>query len=58
VGIVKDLERKEAMRLRRLRWWERMLIRLIPARRRDYEQHLEETMRWLIDHPEVPVDFD
>jgi hypothetical protein len=45
------------MTFRRLRWWERLLIRLIPARRRDYEQHLTETMRWLVEHPEEPVDF-
>jgi hypothetical protein len=46
------------LKLRRLRWWEQLLIQLSPARRRDYERSLAETMRWLVEHPEVPVEVE
>jgi hypothetical protein len=38
--------------------WEKLLIRLIPARRRKYEKELREAMVYLMDHPEAPCAID
>jgi hypothetical protein len=46
------------VRARRLRWWERMLERLLPSRRKQRERRLLAAMRWLVAHPDWPVRFD
>jgi plasmid stabilization system protein ParE len=34
--------------------WEKLLIRLFPARRRKYEKELREAIEYLMNHPEAP----
>jgi hypothetical protein len=34
--------------------WEKLAIRLFPARRRKYEKELREAIEYLMDHPEAP----
>jgi hypothetical protein len=46
------------MALRKLSLWDRLLIRLFPARCRRYEAGLETAIRWLVEHPEEPVRFE
>jgi hypothetical protein len=34
--------------------WEKLLIRLFPARRQKYEHELREAIEYLMRHPEIP----
>ena len=46
------------MKMRRLRWWERLRMLVDRRYRQRYKQDLDEVMRWLMEHPEEPVEFD
>ena len=43
--------------LKQLAWWERVLLRLVPSRRRRYQRELKAAMRYAVEHPEEPVRF-
>lgn len=45
------------MELRRLVWWKRLRLRLWPPARRRYEAEMRETIRYLVEHPEIPVEI-
>jgi hypothetical protein len=46
------------MKLVRMRWWRRAWLRLWPPARRRYEAGLREMMRYLVEHPEIPVEAE
>jgi hypothetical protein len=45
-------------RLRQLTWRERVLEVLLPGRRVRRERELERAIRWLVAHPQEPVEFE
>jgi hypothetical protein len=40
--------------MRRLSLWERLLIKLIPSRRKAYEQGLRDYFRYMLAHADEP----
>ena len=38
--------------------WEKLLIRLFPARRRKYEKELREAIEYLVRHPKAPCKIE
>ena len=45
-------------RFSRLNAWERFLLWLLPGRRRAHEERLKAGIRFVVEHPEIPVVID
>jgi hypothetical protein len=45
------------MVLYQLTLWQRLILTLFPALRRRHDAALNATIRWLVEHPEEPVEF-
>lgn len=43
---------------RKLTFGQRLLLLVWPAYRRRYEADLKAGIRWLVEHPELPVEFE
>ena len=41
----------------RMRWFEALALIAWPPARRRWEARLRDGIRWLVDHPDVPVRF-